>query len=170
MRRLHRNALDIAATAILLGVDAATAPVSCLGEDIVFEPGPEEVLRGAVQFESAAIGYEGSPSAYAVAWVEILEGFEPREKFADLLERAPTIPGRLYGLAGLWHTDPAAARAWVAHPPAWAEGEVDVLFGCIGWRMQIRELLPNLKRGEWISGLRQVPALSSTRSRPMSPK
>src|SRR5438067_794645 len=84
---------------------------------------PMALLLDAERFESAAIGYAGRPSEYAVAWKRVLGSPDASRQFRDLLETARTVPGRLYGLAGLQYTDPAAARAWRTAPPSWVTGE-----------------------------------------------
>jgi hypothetical protein len=111
---------------------------------------PIALLLAAERFESAAVGVAGRPSKYALAWKRILASPDASRRFRELLAGARTIPGRLYGLAGLQYTDPSAARAWRAAAPSWVSGEVDVLFGCIGGRVPILELLPQIADSSWM--------------------
>ena len=107
-------------------------------------------LEGAERFESAAVGFAGRPSRYAIAWREVLVSRDAARHFRYLLDSAHTTAGRLYGLAGLRSTDAAAARDWLAAPPDWMAEDVDVLFGCIGGRQPIADLLPAILDGSWI--------------------
>jgi hypothetical protein len=68
-----------------------------------------------------------------------------------------TPAGKMYALVGLRHTNPLVF--WVAVQPfrVW-RGEVDTIFGCVGQKVEIRELVETsganpvrLKRGESIN-------------------
>ena len=111
---------------------------------------PAGLLHSADRFESASIGYAGRPSAYAAAWKSVLAAPDAARQFKHLLTSAPTLPGRLYGLAGLHYTDPPAARAWLSSPPDWIDENVETIFGCIGGAIPVTDLLPQLATGEWI--------------------
>lgn len=133
-----------------------TAPIQNAGRHAPLMPttdadsDPMAILQRATQFESAAVGVAGQPSKYALAWRKVLRSPDAASQFRSLLETGATIPGRLYGLAGLRYVDPDAARAWRAAPPSWAAEEVDILFGCIGGRVPIVTLLPRIIDGAWI--------------------
>ena len=111
---------------------------------------PVALLSRAQRFESAAIGYAGRPSEYAAAWTVVLTAPDASHQFMSLLASAPTVAGRLYGLAGLHYTDPAAARAWLSDPPRWLNESVDTTFGCLVGPLPVLDLLPLLATGEWV--------------------
>jgi hypothetical protein len=58
------------------------------------------ILRDATHFQSAYIGLVGFPSCQAIAFQVIVESPE-----ADLVFKAATLAGQLYGLCGVYFTD-----------------------------------------------------------------
>jgi hypothetical protein len=86
-------------------------PAGCSDDTIAVFPAPgivEDVtlLRSAEAFTPTCLGVDGTLSPEALAFRRILDHHRAAEYFMDLLT-SPRAPGRLYGLAGVYFTDPA---------------------------------------------------------------
>jgi hypothetical protein len=74
-------------------------------------PAPRDVRRAyallvsAESFSDAHVGFAGAPSCEVVAFQVVLESYTADRAFKQLLSDA-TLPGQLYGLSGLYFTDP----------------------------------------------------------------
>jgi hypothetical protein len=104
-----------------------------------------QVLKAAETFKGASVGFGGLTPESVHAFRTLLEHPHGNRYFELLLARA-TLPGQLYGLAGIYITDlqslPAAAQPYVN-----SGAEVPVIFGCIGGNMPVRDLADRIIDG-----------------------
>ncbi|OYW74750.1 MAG: hypothetical protein B7Z37_16275 [Verrucomicrobia bacterium 12-59-8] len=98
-----------------------------------------QVVKKAESFYNSAVGYAGSTPAVVWAFRDLLAEKNADAAFKSLLQEA-TLPGRLYGLCGLWFTDQAAFKEQVAHYRA-MPGKVKTMIGCIIAEDEIAELV-----------------------------
>jgi hypothetical protein len=122
-------------------------------------------VSAATEFRSATVGIAAVTPPEVTAWREILAAPDADARFKRLLE-SRSAAGRLYGLAGVYLTDPDAfARAL---PRLAARDEsVAVVEGCIVGSRPFGTLAREIALGSWSHQLRGAarPAPSSTASR-----
>src|SRR5262245_42312106 len=75
---------------------------------------PIAVLLRADRFESARIGFGGTPSRFVDAWRHILASDAAASRFADLLRISRTSATRMYALTGLFAVNRTAFDSIVA--------------------------------------------------------
>ncbi|MBI4606403.1 MAG: HEAT repeat domain-containing protein, partial [Planctomycetes bacterium] len=98
------------------------------------------VLLSAGGFFGRTIGAGAACSDEAAAFRMLLARPDAAAAFKDLLERA-RLGGQLYGLCGLWHTDPVAFRAALPRYAASRELLTVQWYGCLVDRRPVGELV-----------------------------
>ena len=104
-----------------------------------------QVLLATDTFKGAFEGFGGLTPETVLAFRTLLEHSQGNRYFELLLARA-TLPGQLYGLAGIYITDPQALPE-AAQPYLNSGAEVPVIFGCIGGSMAVRDLADRIIDG-----------------------
>ena len=96
-------------------------------------------LMTTQEFASTHVGYAGTLSRQAEAFEHVLASSQSAVLVSDLVEHGTTA-GQLYGLMGLYLTDPEAFEREV---PRFAASEEYVMtqFGCIGMEERVRDLV-----------------------------
>lgn len=97
------------------------------------------VLREAREFQSAAVGYSGTQSTYAMAWRLLLRSPKAEQTFREVLAIG-TTPGQLYGLLGLRVLNRDAYRIEAARVRG-AGGTVQTLYGCVGRELNVADIV-----------------------------
>lgn len=97
------------------------------------------LLLTATRFTDDAIGDGGETPEEVLALRTLWKERDPGPAFAHLAARA-SLPGRLFGLCGLWYTDPAGFEA-AAAPLRDLETTVPIRMGCEGGEMPVREIV-----------------------------
>jgi hypothetical protein len=101
---------------------------------------------GTRAFEKLALADQleypsGAPSDEKCAFQVLLRESRGAEAFEALL-RQPSLATKLYGLAGIWHRQPASFVGEVARLEAtWGDQSVRTVSGCIVAPMTVREIL-----------------------------
>ena len=117
-------------------------------------------LRNAPRFEGRQIGIDHGPSALVTAWRTVFREPDADRAFKALL-REGTDAGRLYGLAGLYFTDPDR-MVREASGPAFLDGWVETLVFDLAARQRVGKLALEIRDGRWscdfIRGMRLRPA------------
>ena len=115
----------------------------------------EEVIRSAVAFNAAQIGFGGITPTEVLAWRVILQSPGRDSVFRDLIETA-TPAGQLYALAGLRYglyvvgTD--SMEYWSASTRLSRNSAlVLTTSGCIVSRAPVSELVKQIDTGSWTS-------------------
>jgi hypothetical protein len=120
-----------AAVAELLAPATGSAPGPTPGPSLVGAArSAYERLVQTDTFEDEAIGYAGSLSDNVADFRVLLADGNAGEAFAHLAVKGGAA-GKLYALAGLWHTDRAAFAA-LARTMATSKERVKTQFGCLG--------------------------------------
>lgn len=124
----------------------------CMGSGIPSDPswpppGPPhqayELLRDASEVQSDQVGYFATPSPYAGAFRELLSRPDAKRAVYALL-REGTLPGQLYGVAGLHFVGPDAFPAHLER--LLGSGKtVTLRSGCVSSEIDVRMYL---KRGD----------------------
>ena len=159
-------------TTRLIAILAYSAAVLLIARPVAYSPSPVpaeqvrkprtvqlalagEVIRGAVAFNAAQVGFAGITPTEVLAWRVILQSPGRDSVFRDLLETA-TSAGQLYALAGLRYglyvvgTDSSeywSASARLSRKSQW----VLTTIGCIGSRAPLNELVKQIDSGSWTS-------------------
>ena len=112
-----------------------------------------EVLRTAVAFDAARIGYAGLTPAEVLAWRVVYQSQARDSVFRNLLETA-TAPGRLYALAGLrfslYVLGADSSKYWLASKRLrQSKTRVLTMVGCIGSMTPQDELVREIDSGSW---------------------
>ncbi|MCC6545523.1 hypothetical protein IT570_00015 [Candidatus Sumerlaeota bacterium] len=97
-------------------VDATAAKDSDTTASLALSPDGTKALaqlKQASMFADPYVGIAGSPSKEVIAFVTVLNDPAAPGAFRDLYANATGIEGKLYGLCGLWHVDPAAFKRGV---------------------------------------------------------
>jgi hypothetical protein len=135
----------IAATAVsailaLAAPASAGPPRAPLSRDAALE-----VLRTTDTFAGTHVGFGGEPSEQACAFATLI-----REPDADALFKSlvagGSLAGQLYGLCGIFYTDPEAFRRTL-EPYRGATDSVNTLDGCIGGRKRISDIVEHVGPG-----------------------
>ena len=115
----------------------------CLPQDLSDEYG---LLLNVDTFFGAHVGFGGITPPAVLAFRVLLDDPRGDYLFKSLVCKA-TIPGRLYGLAGIYFTDPAAFEREIE---LYLEscGMVKTMFGCIVADQEIRVIAERILRGE----------------------
>ena len=104
-----------------------------------------QALLTADTFMGASVGFGGITPETVLAFRTLLEHSQGNKYFELLLSRA-SLPGQLYGLAGIYLTDPQALPE-AAQPYLNSSAEVPVIFGCIGGSMAVKDLADQIIDG-----------------------
>jgi hypothetical protein len=120
----------------LLTVPAAAAPPAGLGK--AARAAYHRLVRTDV-FEDEKVGYGGELSDNVADFRVLFADPKAGDAFAALAGEAGPA-GRLYALAGLWHTDRAAFTR-LARAMARSKARVAVRFGCLGFEQPIAALI-----------------------------
>jgi hypothetical protein len=115
-------------------------------------PAEYRLLRSADMFEGAAVGFGGTTPEVVLAFRKILAHPQGDLYFKRLLDEA-TLPGRLYGLAGVYFTD-QEALAELAPPYLDSNAQVQTFFGCIMGPLSVAELAGRIVDGTLCAELR----------------
>jgi hypothetical protein len=109
------------------------------------KPTDYELLKNADKFYGAHIGFGGTTPPVVHAYRDLLDHPEADASFKKLIESA-TMPGRLYGLAGVYFTDPSSlpdlSRRFLG-----SSESVPAFFGCILSDVQVKELAQRIVDG-----------------------
>jgi hypothetical protein len=126
----------------LLGACLEPAPEPAAGRPAALTREGEralDLLLGATRFTDDAIGYAGDTPDEVLALRVLWHERDPHAAFAHLA-RHGTLPGKLFGLCGLWYTDPALFLS-AAAPLRGSETLVPIQMGCTGGEMPLGEIL-----------------------------
>lgn len=105
------------------------------------------VLRGADRFSSASVGIAAGTPSEVLAWQVIARSPQADSVFGDLLATG-SVPTRLYALAGLHMTSPAAYEAG-AKRMLIDGGFVSVVRGCVAMDVAVGSIVKELDSGRW---------------------
>ena len=105
------------------------------------------ILRGSDRFVSARVGPTGMISKEGLAWRVLFES-PARDSLFKALLASDSRPAQLYALAGLFLTDHDAYVRGAAHQRA-EGGDVATLYGCIGGRGAVTDILREMDGGMW---------------------
>ena len=104
-----------------------------------------EILSSTDKFYGAHIGFGGQTPPTVYAYRELLDQPNADDTFKELIEKG-TMPGRLYGLAGVYFTDPSSlpdlSRAFLE-----SSESVPAFFGCFLSDTQVRDLAQRIIDG-----------------------
>ena len=104
-----------------------------------------QLLKSADKFYGAHIGFGGTTPPAVHAYRDLLDHPKADASFKKLIESA-TMPGRLYGLAGVYFTDPSSlpdlSKRFLGSSEA-----VPAFFGCILSDLQVKELAQRIVDG-----------------------
>jgi hypothetical protein len=114
-----------------------------------------ELLKNADKFYGAHIGFGGITPPTVYAFRDLLDHPKADDSFKKLIESA-MMPGKLYGLAGVYFTDPSSLPG-LSQQFLESSETVPTLFGCILCDVEVKELaqrivdgsLPNELLDEW---------------------
>ncbi len=107
----------------------------CLHSRRLYRPTAEEhdtalaLLMTTEEFAGSHVSIDGAPSPQALAFYTVLHSPQAADSFADLVERG-SLPGKLYGLSGLYLADREAFEQAVV-PFTTSADTVTTFFGCI---------------------------------------
>lgn len=104
------------------------------------------MLLNARHYESAFIGFAGTPSRLALAFGRIADHPDASGAFADLADRG-TLSGQLYALSGLYQTDRAAMHR-LAIELGRSGDSLETISGCVIGGTDVANLLPSIVAGE----------------------
>ena len=110
-----------------------------------------EQLEQATRFAPGKVGYEGRNSKETLAFREILNGADAKQKFAKLYD-SENPASRLYGLAGMYFSDKARFDIEVKE----AQNDmsaVDTQRGCIGGRSTVSAQVKGERGNRFDSGV-----------------
>ena len=125
---------------ILVGCSDSTVP-----QQDNIKPTDYQLLKNADKFYGAHIGFGGTTPPTVYAYRDLLDHPEADASFKKLIEGA-TMPGKLYGLAGVYFTDPSSlpdlSRRFLG-----SSESVPAFFGCILSDVQVKELAQRIVDG-----------------------
>ena len=105
-----------------------------------------DLLMASKRFEGAAVGEGGKASEGARAVRTLIKDREAPAAFQAIYDRG-TVPGALYALAAFWYLRPGDYPALLQSVRARHGGqEVETVFGCIGGKHTVGELLERKDR------------------------
>ena len=108
-------------------------------------PEEYETLLSADKFYGAHIGFGGITPPTVYAYRDLLDHPNADDMFKELIEEG-TMPGRLYGLAGVYFTDPSSlpdlSRRFLE-----SSESVPAFFGCILSDTQVKDLAQRIVDG-----------------------
>jgi hypothetical protein len=117
------------------------------------QPKEYEILLSADKFYGAHVGFGGITPPTVFAYRDLLDRPNADDSFKDLIKTA-TLPGRLYGLAGVYFTDPSSlpdlSRRFLE-----SSESVPAFFGCILSDTQVKELAQRIVDGSLPRELRE---------------
>jgi hypothetical protein len=125
---------------MLIGCSDSTVPQ----QDVVTSA-DYKILKNADKFYGAHIGFGGITPPTVHAFRNLLDHPKANDGFKKLIENA-TMPGRLYGLAGVYFTDPSSL-ADLSQEFLGSSELVQALFGCILSDMEVKELAQRIVDG-----------------------
>ncbi|HEV8265031.1 MAG TPA: hypothetical protein VGQ06_08765 [Gemmatimonadales bacterium] len=105
------------------------------------------VLRDADRFSSASVGITGVTPPEVLAWQVVARSEQGDSVFRHLLATG-SVPTRLYALAGLRLTNPAAYAAGAKRMRI-DGGFVSVVRGCIVMDVAVDSVLDEIRDGRW---------------------
>lgn len=97
------------------------------------------LLLTATRFTDDAVGDGGETPEEVLALRTLWKERDPGPAFAHLVAEA-SFPGRLFGLCGLWYTDPAGFDR-AAAPFRRLDTMIPIQMGCEGGEMPVREIV-----------------------------
>jgi len=133
--------------ALILGISLLTAGCSdsTTPQQENQQPKEYEILLSADKFYGAHIGFGGTTPPTVYAYRDLLDHPNADDAFKDLIEEG-TMPGRLYGLAGVYFTDPSSlpdlSRRFLE-----SSESVPAFFGCILSDTRVKELAQRIVDG-----------------------
>jgi hypothetical protein len=147
------TARAVVAVGLLAAFGAAPSPAGAAdaGPDVRASLSPQaraafDLLMAAKRFEGAAVGEGGKPSEGARAVRTLIKEREAPAAFQAIYDRG-TVPGALYALAAFWYLRPGDYPELLQSVRARHGGqEVETLFGCIGGKHSVGELLERKDR------------------------
>jgi hypothetical protein len=109
------------------------------------QPEEYEILLSTDKFYGAHIGFGGITPPTVYAYRDLLDQPNADDSFKELIEEG-TMPGRLYGLAGVYFTDPSSlpelSRRFLE-----SSESVPAFFGCILSDAQVKDLAQRIVDG-----------------------
>lgn len=117
-----------------------------------FPPAYRELLVVEV-FSGDRIGAAGRTPSHLTAWRDLLAHESATSCFQALVANA-TLPGQLYGLAGLYFKDPTRLKTLVT-PYLSREDSVPAIVACFVGQMAVREIVERILDGAWPEALRR---------------
>ena len=108
-------------------------------------PEEYEILLSADKFYGAHIGFGGTTPPTVYAYRDLLDHPNADDAFKELIEEG-TMPGRLYGLAGVYFTDPSSLPDLSGRFLESSES-VPAFFGCILSDTQVKDLAQRIVDG-----------------------
>ncbi len=114
---------------------------------------PEFRLLLSVEvFTGDRIGPLGRTPLHVTAWRELLNHHKATNCFKSLIARA-TLPGQLYGLAGLYFTDPVCLKV-LAAPYFKRQDAVYTIVTCVAGNVPADVIVERIVDGTWPEALR----------------
>ncbi len=101
------------------------------------------VLFRAEGFYGSVVGVRGDPSREVIAFRMLFARPEADAAFKDLIRRA-SLPGQLYGLCGVYFTDPPAFRSEVVRYLAMEDEIEEQRYGCIVEMLPVSQVARSL--------------------------
>jgi hypothetical protein len=104
-----------------------------------------QLLKNSDKFYGAHIGFGGTTPSTVHAYRDLLDHPKADASFKKLIESA-TMPGRLYGLAGVYFTDPSSLPD-LSQRFLESSESVPAFFGCILSDVEVKELAQRIVDG-----------------------
>src|SRR5687767_2006810 len=103
-------------------------------------------LRTAPRVWPDGWGFAGAPSCYAASFRFLLTQ-QGSEKAFERLARAGSPAGRLYGLAGLRHTNSNRFEALAQDSFFTSGSQVEVIYGCVVQERPVEDFVARIRAG-----------------------
>jgi hypothetical protein len=133
-------ALILGISLLIVGCSDSTTP-----QQENQQPKEYEILLSADKFYGAHIGFGGTTPPTVYAYRDLLDHPDADDVFKELIEEG-TMPGRLYGLAGVYYTDPSSlldlSRRFLE-----SSESVPAFFGCILSDTPVKDLAQRIVDG-----------------------
>jgi hypothetical protein len=104
-------------------------------------------------FTGDRVGAVGVTPAHLVAWRSLVSDRDATRSFRGLIATG-TLPAQLYGLAGLYYSDPASLSL-LAAPYLQSLDSVPTLLACFAGTTPVREIAEGIVAGAWPEALRR---------------
>jgi hypothetical protein len=116
-------------------------------------PPSYRVLLTIEVFTGDRVGAAGRTPAHLTAWRELLSDKNADAYFKSLLSNA-TLPGQLYGLAGLYYTDRPSLTT-LATPYLKRQDAIKTMVACFVADTPVSEIVERIVDGAWPDVLRR---------------